>query len=40
MLDGGKSVILYTQPWNLGFDDLRAKRIYKLEDAVSAIKTL
>jgi len=40
MLDGGKSVILYTQPWNLGFGDLRAKRIYKLKDAVSAIKTL
>jgi hypothetical protein len=40
MLDGGKSVILYTQPWNLNFEDSRAKRIYKLQDAVSAIKTL
>jgi 5'(3')-deoxyribonucleotidase len=40
MLDGGKSVILYTQPWNLDFNDLRAKRIYKLKDAVSTIKTL
>lgn len=40
MLDAGKSVILYTQPWNLSFDDPRAKRIYKLTDAVSAIKTL
>jgi len=40
MLDGDKSVILYTQPWNLKFDDPRAKRIYKLRDAVSAIKTL
>jgi uncharacterized protein len=40
MLDGGKSVILYTQPWNLDFDDSRAKRIFKLKDAVSTIKTL
>jgi len=40
MLDGGKSVILYTQPWNLNFRDSRVKRIYKLQDAVSAIKTL
>lgn len=40
MLDGGKSVILYTQPWNLTFDDSRAKRIYRLKDAVSLIKTL
>ncbi len=40
MLDGDKSVLLYTQPWNLGFDDPRAKRIYKLKDAASAIKTL
>ena len=40
MLDGNKSVMLYTQPWNLNFDDPRAKRIYKLKDAVSAIKTL
>lgn len=40
MLDGDKSVILYTQPWNLDFTDSRAKRIYKLKDSISAIKTL
>jgi 5'(3')-deoxyribonucleotidase len=40
MLDGGKSVLLYTQPWNLDFDDPRAQRIYKLKDAVSAIKKM
>lgn len=40
MLDGGKSVILYTQPWNLKFDDPRAKRIFQLKDAIPIIKTL
>jgi 5'(3')-deoxyribonucleotidase len=40
MLDAGKSVILYTQPWNLSFDDPRAKRIYSLKDAVSIIKQI
>jgi uncharacterized HAD superfamily protein len=40
MLDGGKSVILYTQPWNLKFDDSRAKRIFQLKDAIPIIKTL
>ena len=40
MLGGGKSVILYSQPWNLTFDDTRAKRISRLKDATSAIKTL
>ncbi len=40
MLDAGKSVIIYTQPWNLSFDDSRVKRIYQLKDAVPIIKTL
>ena len=40
MLDAGKSVILYTQPWNLSFDDPRAKRIFQLKDAIPIIKTL
>lgn len=40
MLDEGKSVILYSQPWNLKFDDPRAKRIHSLRDSVSIIKTL
>ncbi len=38
MLDGNKAVLLYTQPWNLNFHDERAKRIYKLKDAVSIIQ--
>lgn len=40
MLDAGKSVILYSQPWNLRFDDPRAKRISQLKDAIPIIKTL
>ena len=40
MLDDGKSVILYSQPWNLRFDDPRAKRISQLKDAIPIIKTL
>ena len=40
ILDAGKSVILYTQPWNLSFDDPRAKRIFQLKDAIPIIKTL
>lgn len=32
-----KSVILYSQPWNLQFPDPRAKRIYELEEAVGII---
>jgi uncharacterized HAD superfamily protein len=40
MLDAGKSVILYTQPWNLSFNDPRAKRIFQLKDAIPIIKTL
>lgn len=37
MLVLGKSVILYNQPWNLGFPDTRAKRINELKDAPSII---
>ena len=40
MLDDGKSVIVYNQPWNLRFDDPRARRISQLKDAVPIIKTL
>jgi uncharacterized HAD superfamily protein len=38
MLDAGKSVVLYNQPWNLGFSDSRAKRINELKNAVNIIK--
>ena len=37
MLGTGKSVILYTQPWNMSFEDPRATRIHKLQNAVSVI---
>ena len=37
MLEKGKSVILYSQPWNLSFEDKRAKRIHELKSAVSVI---
>ncbi len=37
MLNEGKSVILYTQPWNTTFGDNRAKRIQKLKNAISII---
>ena len=40
MLDAGKSVILYTQPWNLNFNDPRAKRIHTLKDAIFIIKSI
>ncbi|MGH9998358.1 MAG: 5' nucleotidase, NT5C type [Nitrosopumilaceae archaeon] len=40
MLDAGKSVILYTQPWNLSFNDPRAKRIFQLKDVIHIIKAL
>ena len=40
MLDAGKSVILYTQPWNLRFNDPRAKRIHTLKDVISIIKSI
>ena len=38
MLERGKSVILYNQPWNHHFDDPRAKRIHELKDAVEIIR--
>jgi len=37
MLDQGKSVILYSQPWNESFVDYRAKRIDELKNAVLVI---
>lgn len=37
MLEEGKSVILYSQPWNLSFADYKASRIYALQDAVPII---
>jgi len=38
MLATGKPVIIYDQPWNLGFYDSRAKRIKELKNAVNIIK--
>ena len=40
MLALDKSVILYNQPWNVGFDDPRAKRISELKDAVAMINQI
>lgn len=40
MLKAGRQVILYTQPWNISFKDVRAKRIHELKNAVSEIKKL
>ncbi len=37
MLDKGKSVILYSQPWNESFNDNRATRIHELQNAVPVI---
>jgi hypothetical protein len=37
MLDEGKSVILYSQPWNTSFEDDRAIRIHELKNAVPII---
>ncbi len=37
MIETGKSVILYSQPWNLKFNNPRAKRIDKLKNAISVI---
>jgi 5'(3')-deoxyribonucleotidase len=37
MLEKGKSVILYSQPWNVSFKDNRAKRIHELKNAVPII---
>ena len=40
MLAQGKSVILYNQPWNIGFSDPRAKRIYELKKATDVIEEI
>ncbi len=40
MLTAGKSVVLYTQPWNLNYNNPDVKRIYQLREAISVIKTL
>ncbi|MGI0065141.1 MAG: hypothetical protein ACREAT_00110, partial [Nitrosotalea sp.] len=37
MLEKGKSVILYSQPWNKSFEDPRATRIHELKNAVQVI---
>ena len=37
MLESGKSVILYSQPWNLGFPDPRARRVGDLRAAADII---
>jgi 5'(3')-deoxyribonucleotidase len=37
MIEEGKSVILYSQPWNVSFDDSRATRIHELKNAVPVI---
>lgn len=37
MLKEGKSVILYSQPWNLSFADDKATRIHALKDAAPII---
>jgi uncharacterized protein len=37
MLAQGKSVILYSQPWNESFEDYRATRIHKLKNAILEI---
>ena len=40
MLEKGKSVILYSQPWNLSFEDKRATRIHELQSAVPVIDNM
>ena len=37
MLEEGKSVILYSQPWNTSFEDDRVTRIHELKNAVPII---
>ena len=37
MLEEEKSVILYSQPWNMSFDDDRVARIHELKNAVPVI---
>jgi 5'(3')-deoxyribonucleotidase len=40
MLEKGKSVILYSQPWNVSFKDKRATRIHELKNAVPIIDNM
>lgn len=40
MLDKGKSVLIYDQPWNTSFEDSRARRIYDLKSAPSIIEKI
>ncbi len=40
MLASQKSVILYSQPWNLEFPDPRARRISELRQAVGIIRSM
>ena len=40
MLEKGKSVILYSQPWNVSFQDKRATRIYELKNAIPIIDSI
>lgn len=40
MLEKGKAVILYSQPWNISFEDKRATRIYELKNAVQIIDNI
>lgn len=37
MLEKGKQVILYSQPWNVSFTDSRATRIHELKNSVPVI---
>ncbi len=40
MLEKGKTVILYSQPWNISFEDKRATRIHELKNAVQIIDNI
>ncbi len=40
MLDEGKSVILYSQPWNESFKDDRVTRIHELKNAIPVINKM
>jgi uncharacterized HAD superfamily protein len=40
ILEEGKSVILYNQPWNLSFEDKQATRIDELKNAVPIINEM
>ena len=40
MLEKGKTVLLYSQPWNISFEDKKATRIYELKNAVQIIDNI